>query len=194
MVDEAQDLSPMQLLSIARRSRNGWMTVLGDLAQATSPAALGSWNEVADHLYRPDVPADLAELRLGYRLPTEVHEVAMRLLREISPGLATPEAVLVAHKDHDQEVKRIVEEGYRRAYTILEVHRDALVRVAEGLLEFETLDGEEIEACIKGVSLDGKKPTAADIDSEGRPVKEKVPGTQPSLPQLINPKGKPAPA
>jgi DNA helicase IV len=93
VVDEAQDLSPMQLLSVARRSRNGWMTVLGDLAQATSPAALGSWNEVADHLYRPDVAADLAELRLGYRLPTEVHEVAMRLLREIAPGLATPDAI-----------------------------------------------------------------------------------------------------
>ena len=93
VVDEAQDLSPMQLLSIARRSRNGWMTVLGDLAQATSPSALGSWNEVADHLYRPNVPANLAELRLGYRLPTEVHEVAMRLLREIAPGLATPHAV-----------------------------------------------------------------------------------------------------
>ena len=69
------------------------MTVLGDLAQATSPSALGSWNEVADHLYRTDVPANLAELRLGYRLPTEVHEVAMRLLREIAPGLATPHAV-----------------------------------------------------------------------------------------------------
>ncbi len=93
VIDEAQDLSPMQLLSIARRSRNGWMTVLGDLAQATSPAALGSWNEVADHLYRADVPANLAELRLGYRLPTEVHEVALRLLREIAPGLATPTAV-----------------------------------------------------------------------------------------------------
>ncbi|HEY8526726.1 MAG TPA: ATP-binding domain-containing protein [Acidimicrobiales bacterium] len=104
VVDEAQDLSPMQLLSIARRSRNGWMTVLGDLAQATSPAALGSWNEVADHLYRPDVPADLAELRLGYRLPTEVHEVAMRLLREISPGLATPEAVRPS--GHDVQVVR----------------------------------------------------------------------------------------
>ncbi len=94
----------------------------------------------------------------------------------------------------DQEVKRIVEEGYRRAYTILEVHRDSLIRVAEALLEFETLDGEEIDACIKGVNIEGKKPAAADIDSEGRPAKEKVPGTQPSLPQLINPKGKPAPA
>jgi hypothetical protein len=75
------------------------MTVLGDLAQATSPYALGSWNEVADHLYRADVRADLAELRLGYRLPTEVHEVAMRLLRQIAPGLATPEAVRPSGQD-----------------------------------------------------------------------------------------------
>jgi hypothetical protein len=99
VLDEAQDLSPMQLLSIARRSRNGWMTVLGDLAQATSPCALGSWNEVADHLYRPSVPANLAELRLGYRLPTEVHEVAMRLLRQIAPGLATPESIRPSGED-----------------------------------------------------------------------------------------------
>src|SRR5438093_5522845 len=85
----------------------------------------------------------------------------------------------------DQEVKRIVEEGYRSAYTILEVHRDSLIRLAEALLEFETLNGEEIDACIKGVNLEGKRPAAADIDSEGRPVKEKVPGTQPSLPHMI---------
>ncbi|HLM65778.1 MAG TPA: ATP-binding domain-containing protein [Acidimicrobiales bacterium] len=115
VLDEAQDLSPMQLLSIARRSRNGWMTVLGDLAQATSPCALGSWNEVADHLYRPSVPANLAELRLGYRLPTEVHEVAMRLLRQIAPGLATPESirpsgedVLVDQVDSDDLTKAMV--------------------------------------------------------------------------------------
>jgi cell division protease FtsH len=94
----------------------------------------------------------------------------------------------------DQEVKRIVEEGYRRAYTILEVNRDALVRLAEALLEYESLDGEQIEACIKGTPLRGKGPAPVDIDSEGRAVKEKAPGAQPSLPQLINPKGKPAPA
>ncbi|HEX8802554.1 MAG TPA: ATP-binding domain-containing protein, partial [Acidimicrobiales bacterium] len=109
VVDEAQDLSPMQLLSISRRSRNGWMTVLGDLAQATSPAALGSWNEVADHLYRQGVPADLAELRVGYRLPTEVHEVAMRLLRKIAPGLATPHAIRPS--GHDVRVERATPAG-----------------------------------------------------------------------------------
>ena len=93
----------------------------------------------------------------------------------------------------DQEVKRIVEEGYNRAYKTLEGNRETLVRLAEALLEFETLDSWEIEAVIKGQPLE-KKPAASNIDSDDRSVKEKTPGSQPSLPQLINPKGKPAPA
>jgi DNA helicase IV len=91
VVDEAQDLSPMQFESIRRRSRTGYMTVLGDLAQATSPWAPASWEEVALHLRRDRVNTDLAELSLGYRLPSEVHEVAMRLLPEIAPRLNRPE-------------------------------------------------------------------------------------------------------
>jgi len=91
VVDEAQDLSPMQFESIRRRSRTGYITVLGDLAQATSPWAPASWEEVALHLRRDRVPTELAELSLGYRLPSEVHEVAMRLLPEIAPRLHRPE-------------------------------------------------------------------------------------------------------
>src|SRR3989442_7406136 len=48
----------------------------------------------------------------------------------------------------DQEVKRIVEEGYRRACSVMEMNGDALIRLAEALLEYETLDREEIETCI----------------------------------------------
>jgi cell division protease FtsH len=91
----------------------------------------------------------------------------------------------------DHEVKRIIEEGYNRARTLLESNNDGLVRLAEALLEYETLDAPEIEALIKGLPLPGR-PTAPDGDSEGR-VREKSPGHSP-LPQLINPKGKPAPA
>jgi cell division protease FtsH len=95
----------------------------------------------------------------------------------------------------DQEVKRIVQEGYDRAYSLLEANKESLVRLAEALLEYETLDSWEIEAIIKGQPLVRQdKPAPSDIDSSGRPVKEKAPGTHPSLPQLINPKGKPAPA
>lgn len=93
VVDEAQDLSPMQLLSIARRSRTGWMTVLGDLAQGTSPWAQQHWGEVAARLQHHDVPAVMEQLELAYRLPAEVHDLAMRLLPTIGAGMVAPRAV-----------------------------------------------------------------------------------------------------
>jgi cell division protease FtsH len=92
----------------------------------------------------------------------------------------------------DREVRRIVEEGYSRAVTILEENRDSLVRLAEALLEYETLDLNDVEAIIKGLPL---KPrvVSSDIDSEGTPAVEKTSGHS-QMPQLINPSSKPAPA
>ncbi len=93
----------------------------------------------------------------------------------------------------DQEVKRIVEEGYSRAWKTLEVNNETLKHLAEALLEYETLDSWEIEAIVKGQPLPKVKAATSDADSEGPAVKERAPGHSP-LPQLINPKGKPAPA
>src|SRR4051812_6614638 len=53
VVDEAQDLSPMQCRAIARRLAAGSLTVLGDLAQATSPWSSDSWARTLDGLGRP---------------------------------------------------------------------------------------------------------------------------------------------
>jgi hypothetical protein len=69
------------------------MTVLGDLAQATSPWAHESWDEVVEQLRHNGVANETVELELGYRLPAEVHEVAMRLLPEVAPTLQSPRAV-----------------------------------------------------------------------------------------------------
>jgi cell division protease FtsH len=93
----------------------------------------------------------------------------------------------------DQEVKRIVEEAYTRANKTLEENRESLVRLAEALLEYETLDGTDIEAIIKGQPMKPKISVSSDTDSEGEPAREK-PAAHTPLPQLINPKGKPAPA
>jgi len=93
----------------------------------------------------------------------------------------------------DREVKRIVEEGYSLAWKTLEDNRETLVRLAESLLEFETLDSCDIEAIIKGEPLKTKTAASSDSDSKGKPEKEKK-SEDSSLPQLINPKGKPAPA
>ena len=93
VVDEAQDLSPLQLESIRRRSRAGSMTVLGDLAQGTSPWAHSSWDPIVQALRHERVTTESVELDYGYRLPAEVHEVAMRLLPDAAPGMSCPQAL-----------------------------------------------------------------------------------------------------
>jgi len=89
VVDEAQDLSPMQLRSVSRRSLSGSITMVGDIGQATGPWAPSSWDEVTAHL-RGQRPPRLVELTVSYRTPAEVIEVAARLLAETAPGLAPP--------------------------------------------------------------------------------------------------------
>ena len=91
VVDEAQDLSPMMLRAIGRRSATGSLTVLGDLAQATTPWATRSWAEALGHLGKPE--AHVEELTRGFRVPGEVIEYAARLLPHIAPDLAPPTSV-----------------------------------------------------------------------------------------------------
>jgi DNA helicase IV len=85
VLDEAQDLSPMQCRAVARRLAAGSLTVLGDLAQATSPWATADWSETLAGLGRPD--AEIRPLTRGYRVPGEVLDFANRLLPVIAPGL-----------------------------------------------------------------------------------------------------------
>jgi hypothetical protein len=101
LVDEAQDLSPMQLESVRRRSSAGSMTLLGDLAQGTTAWAHSSWDEVALHVRRDRVPTEVAELDVDYRLPAEVHEVAARLLEVVAPDRAVPQSVRGDELDFD---------------------------------------------------------------------------------------------
>ncbi|WP_018353188.1 HelD family protein [Longispora albida] len=91
MVDEAQDLSPMQCRALGRRCAGGSVTVLGDIAQGTSPWATGTWDPVLAHLSKPD--ARLAVLGRSFRVPGEILEYAARLLPAIAPGLGAPESV-----------------------------------------------------------------------------------------------------
>ncbi|MFC8069011.1 HelD family protein [Streptomyces sp. NPDC057293] len=114
VVDEAQDLSPMECRAIARRCAFGSLTVLGDLAQGTTPWAARSWAATLAHLGRPD--AAVVPLTTGFRVPREIVGLANRLLarldvdvpparslrgdgeltlREVAPG-AVPGAVVDA--------------------------------------------------------------------------------------------------
>ncbi|MEU4873976.1 UvrD-helicase domain-containing protein [Streptomyces sp. NPDC021608] len=86
VLDEAQDLSPMQYRAVGRRCTTGSATVLGDLAQGTTPWATRSWEEALAHLGKAD--AVVEELTAGFRVPTDVIAYASRLLPHIAPGLA----------------------------------------------------------------------------------------------------------
>ncbi|MFI7890436.1 HelD family protein [Streptomyces sp. CACIS-1.16CA] len=91
VLDEAQDLSPMQYRAVGRRCSTGSATVLGDLAQGTTPWSTESWGEALFHLGKAD--AVVEELTAGFRVPREVIAYASRLLPAISPGLAAVESV-----------------------------------------------------------------------------------------------------
>ena len=86
VVDEAQDLSPMECRAIGRRCSTGAATVLGDLAQGTTPWATASWADLLGHLGKPG--AELRVLRTGYRVPRQILDYASRLLLQIAPELS----------------------------------------------------------------------------------------------------------
>jgi DNA helicase IV len=91
VVDEAQDLSPMQCRALGRRCVSGSLTVLGDIAQGTSAWAADDWPALLAHLGKPDIR--LAVLDRGFRVPAQIIEYAARLLPTIAPGLAAPTSV-----------------------------------------------------------------------------------------------------
>ncbi|SDU80134.1 DNA helicase IV [Microlunatus sagamiharensis] len=91
VLDEAQDLSPMMLRAVGRRASTGSMTVLGDLAQATTPWAVGAWDDALAHLGQPE--AVVTELVEGFRVPGLVIDYAARLLPVIAPTLTPPRSV-----------------------------------------------------------------------------------------------------
>ena len=77
----------MQLRMVARRSLNGSLTVVGDLAQATGPLAPRRWDDVLAHL--PDrKPARVIGLSVGYRIPAQIMELADRVMLAATPRAA----------------------------------------------------------------------------------------------------------
>jgi DNA helicase IV len=91
VLDEAQDLSPMQLRAVGRRCSTGAATVLGDIAQGTTPWATDSWETSLAHLGKPGSHVEV--LDRGFRVPASVIEFAAQLLPTVAPGLGAPVSV-----------------------------------------------------------------------------------------------------
>ncbi|GAA5187534.1 hypothetical protein GCM10023322_36110 [Rugosimonospora acidiphila] len=82
ILDEAQDLSPMECRMIARHAAHASMTVVGDLGQATHPLAVESWPELVRRLGKHEVRT--LDLPTGYRVPQVIADFAARAL---APGI-----------------------------------------------------------------------------------------------------------
>ncbi|WJV47853.1 HelD family protein [Streptomyces flavofungini] len=119
VVDEAQDLSPMECRAIARRADFGSLTVLGDLAQGTTPWAARDWPTLLAHLGEPDTP--VTPLTTGFRVPQAIVTLANRLLDGL--GVDVPPArslrgdgELAVHRvDGDRDVAAATVDAVRRA-------------------------------------------------------------------------------
>ena len=91
VVDEAQDMNPMQLESIKRRSSTGDILLLGDMAQGTGTWIYEKWEDLADLLGSNITRLD--ELEFGYRVPKQIFDYAARVLTYIDPNLKSPRLV-----------------------------------------------------------------------------------------------------
>lgn len=140
VVDEAQDLSPMQARALARRCPSGSFTVLGDLAQATGAWIRDGWSELTRHLDSTDSVVET--LSIGYRVPSAALQLASRLLPFISPGLEAPLSIRVGageptvHLHHDQSAEQTalqlaeedVSSGLTTAIVVSDASFDDLLR------------------------------------------------------------------
>ena len=145
IVDEAQDLSPMMLRAVGRRASTGSITVLGDLAQATTPWATRSWRESLAHLGHPN--AAISELVAGFRVPGAVIDFAARLLPQIAPGLKPPHSVRRHRGELDvrrttrigEELLDAITETMRNEGTVGVIVADAAVPDVRVMLERDQL-------------------------------------------------------
>lgn len=125
-IDEAQDLSPMELRMISRRSLNGSMTVVGDIAQATGAWANSNWDQILSALPQRH-QSQRRELTVGYRIPENTMELANRVLPRAAPGLKPPVAV---REGGDRPV--VIEADDGLGVTVARAVRTEVAQVGEG--------------------------------------------------------------
>ncbi len=159
VVDEAQDLSPMELRVLKRRDLTGSMTLVGDMAQATTASATVSWEALLDVLAPRRVPTRV-DLSVSYRTPEEVLDFAAPTLRAAAPDLVAPRPVrraglvpLVECVAPDEFERRLVEAA-RREVAAVEPGRVAVIATRSRV-------GELVGTLREG-GLDAVDPSAHD--------------------------------
>ncbi|GAB3156074.1 ATPase AAA [Micromonospora sonneratiae] len=159
VVDEAQDLSPMQCRAVARRSEHGSITLLGDLAQGTAPWAATDWRVSLAHLGKPD--AAVVPLTVGFRVPAAVVAFANRLLPALAVDVPPAESL---RRDGALDIRTVAEASGVDDATVAEVRAalayDGSVAVIAADAAVERLRSVLVDAGVEVASAEDVESTA----------------------------------
>jgi DNA helicase IV len=161
-VDEAQDLSPMELRVLKRRDLTGSMTIVGDMAQATTASSASSWDALLEVLAPRRAPQRV-DLTVSYRTPEEVLNFAAATLVAAAPDLVPPRPV---RRAGTQPLVVQVHAG-KFDSSLVEVTRTEIDAVAPGRVAVIVAGArvDEIVATLRAGGLEAVDPR--DQDSKG---------------------------
>jgi len=177
VVDETQDHTPMALRMIARRSLNGSMTLVGDIAQATAPGAAANWDQVLNYLPSRTKEPRVRELTLSYRIPAPNLELANKVLALAAPDLATPKAVRsvgTAPRVIRVEQERMSSDHglVQRSVALVEEESDALGGGSVAVIAPQSLI-DRIDSALQARGIDYGRATTASRNVSG-PLHPKI--------------------
>jgi hypothetical protein len=159
VIDEAQDLSPMELRVLKRRDLTGSMTIVGDMGQATTVSSSASWDALLDVL-EPRRKLTRVDLTVSYRTPEEVLNFAAPTLFAAAPDLVAPRPVRRAGTEPIVEV--VACEAFTT--TLVEATRRECAAVLPGRVAVIT-SGERVDEIVELLctyGLDAVDPRVAD--------------------------------
>lgn len=142
VIDEVQDLSPMQLRMISRRSLNGAMTIVGDIAQATSAHAPATWKEVLAHLPKKN-PSRIIGLTVGYRIPKQIMDLATRVMQAAAPSQVAPVSV----REGEQGPEFVACQGKDLLPSLITETKRLISEVSDGNIAIVCPDAMSEEIC-----------------------------------------------
>ncbi len=161
VIDEVQDLTPMQLRMTARRTLNGSMTIVGDIAQATGPLAPSSWDDVVRYLPAKK-ESRIVGLSIGYRIPGQIMTLANRVMMAATPELRAPTSV--REGDSPPSIVSVDPSGLGGA--VVEAVRELLADVGDGNLAVVTPDSlmEPMEAALHAAGIEHGRATRTGLE------------------------------
>jgi len=161
VVDEVQDLTPMQLRMVSRRSLNGSMTVVGDIAQATGALAPNDWEDILRHLPLTR-GSRVIGLSVGYRIPAQIMELANKVMMAATPSLRAPTSVRVG----DEHPELIHVAGSELLTAVVAATKDLDADVVDGNIAVVVPDAmfEAVSSALEAAGIEHGKATRSGLE------------------------------